>query len=109
MLVQVFMKSFFSLVCYFKNMTSVQKSESSNASEAGEGASETMLVFSLLLEATCHAPIKEPVFFMESLQQSFMKYDLAPTTDLKLRPCCVLRLNKNKFNSVCLSLVKINK
>lgn len=48
-------------------MTSVQKSESSNASEAGEGASETMLVFSLLLEATCHAPIKEPVFFMESL------------------------------------------
>lgn len=48
-------------------MTAVQKSKSSNASEAGERESETILVFSLLLEATCHAPIKEPVFFMESL------------------------------------------
>lgn len=48
-------------------MTSVQKSKSSNASEEGEGESETMLVFSLLLEASCHASIKVPVFFTESL------------------------------------------
>lgn len=48
-------------------MTSLQKSKPSNASEGWEGESGTMLVFSLLLEATCHNPIMVPIFLTESL------------------------------------------
>lgn len=73
MITQVFIKDFF-LLCYFKNMTSVQENKSNNAFEGEKGTSETMLVFRVLLEATCHAPIKEPIFFAESVLQSSMKY-----------------------------------
>lgn len=55
-------------------MTSVQENKSNNAFEGEKGTSETMLVFRVLLEATCHAPIKEPIFFAESVLQSSMKY-----------------------------------
>lgn len=85
-------------------MTSVQKSKSTNNYEGEQGSNEIMLVFRLLLEATCHVPIKEFIFFTESFLQSSMKYSLDPIPDIKLRSGCVPRLNKNKFKSVCVSL-----
>lgn len=47
-------------------MTSVQNGKSTNDYEGEQGASEIMSVFRLLLEAICHAPIKDSIFFTES-------------------------------------------
>lgn len=47
-------------------MTFVQKSKSTNDYEGEQGASEIMWVFRLLLEAICHAPIKDSIFFTKS-------------------------------------------